>query len=87
MAYFSKPFTHPALKTWSSNIVIPVGDYLISYSGDDGNSGNDGDVSVRHYLRIMHKDIPSQDLTEEIGFETYGVIDLIDVIDTVRQLI
>jgi len=83
--YFSRPMMHESLKTWQSNIVIPVGNYNISYSGDDGNCGKNGEVSIRHYLMIWHKDFPEKDLTEEFGFETYGDIDLLAVIDTVRS--
>ena len=65
--------------------MIPVNEYIISYSGDDGNCGVGGDVSTRHYLRIWHVDNVDKDLTEEFGFETYGDIDLLAVIDTVRS--
>lgn len=83
--YFSRPLAHKILKTWQCNIVIPVNEYMISYSGDDGNCSVDGDVSMRHYLRIWHVDDVDKDLTEEFGFETYGDIDLLAVIDTVRS--
>lgn len=84
IAQFSRPMMHPNLRTWSANIVIPVGDYLISYTGDDGCSRSK-DVSIRHYLMVTHKD-NSSDLTEKLGFETYGDIDLLAVIDKIRSL-
>ena len=66
---FSRPMVHPSLKTWQSNIFVEYGDYTISFSGDDGNSGKDRDTSSRHYLMITKGEF---DITEKLGFDNYG---------------
>lgn len=66
---FSKPMVHPSLKTWSSNLFITIDNYIISFSGDDGNSMLNRQESIRHYLRITKDGI---DVTGKLGFVSTG---------------
>ena len=84
-AYFNIPMMHPRLKTWQANIVIPVGDYFLSYTGDDGNTSKQGSYSRRHYLMIWHKDNEQIDLTESFKFPSEGDIDILKVIKKLKK--
>jgi len=77
--YFNKPISLGS--GWQANFVIQIRDYTISIAGDDSQSGSQ--TSKRHYLYITKND---DDITEELGFPTYGVFNLLDVIDKVREL-
>ena len=83
---FGYPMVHDApLNTWCSSIFIEVNGYIVSFAGDDGNRGEKGEKSIRHYLSISKG---NHDLTEELGFKTQDVtfLDFVNAIKKVESL-
>lgn len=80
--YFSKPMVLP--NGWNANFTVQYENYIISFSGDDSQSGSS--ASKRHYLYIEKDGV---DVTKELGFEDYGnpFKDFLSAIEKVKALL
>ena len=83
---FSKPMILDE-NTWQSNIFVWIGEYLVSFTGE--NSSKTSNRSTKHLLYIgFGNSYKTEDLTKKLGFkeDRVSIQDFFDAIEKVKSL-